>query len=448
MPTLIPAGPYKHLTTVEGVPFPYYVIPFDEDGVCVGPQTLKHLLDHADGYSDIFVFSHGWNNDWSAATARYDEFIRGFQEMRRSLNLAMPGAFRPLLVGIFWPSQALEWFESETGPRMASQDAAPSPATDIDRRVLGQVASGIATEARGRFFELAQSQLLSEAEASEFADLLASIQLQQDEELGELPPLAADLLVAAEAIGKSVQAGEPDYDAVGVADGDVGEAKAALSLGGILRTLDPRNILKPFTVWQMKDRAGKVGRGGVRDLLQRLLSNTEARVHLLGHSYGCKVVMTAVARLEPETRLVQSAVLFQPAVSQYAFADVIPTKPGFVGGFEKTLRQVKAPIVCTFSDNDAPLTKLFHLALRRSDDLGEGADRAAGLAPSKYCALGGYGPQNTVGATLPIQDEGQPYDLSEGGRLLALNGTRTINGHGDISSQSTWWLAYAAATSA
>ena len=29
MPTMLPAGPYRTLKTVEGVEFPYYVIPFD-----------------------------------------------------------------------------------------------------------------------------------------------------------------------------------------------------------------------------------------------------------------------------------------------------------------------------------------------------------------------------------------------------------------------------------
>ena len=80
MPTLIPVGPYQTREAVEGVPFPYYIIPFDEDGVCVGPLTLAHLLENCSGYSDIFVFSHGWNNDWSTATKRYEDFIEGLLE--------------------------------------------------------------------------------------------------------------------------------------------------------------------------------------------------------------------------------------------------------------------------------------------------------------------------------------------------------------------------------
>ncbi|MFG6417352.1 hypothetical protein ACG02S_26015 [Roseateles sp. DC23W] len=460
MPTLIPAGPYKHLTTVEGVDFPYYVIPFDEDGVCAGPQTLKHLLDHSAGYSDIFVFSHGWNNDWTAATKRYDDFIRGFQEMRKSLKLQVPSTFRPLLVGIFWPSQALEWFESETGPQMASDVPAPAASTERDWGVLQDIGTHISVAQRARFFSLAQQQTLSADEAKELAEMLASISdggeddisTKADQQAGDQPPALAaptamDLLSAAAEITASSPTAEPDYDTVGVQQGGSVAPQAAISLGGLFSALDPRNILKPFTVWQMKDRAGKVGRNGVRELLRGLLSRTQSRVHLLGHSYGCKVVMTALASVPSGTRAVQSAVLFQPAISQYAFATDIKTMQNMRGGLQHTLGRVTAPVICTFSDNDWPLTKLFHLALRREGDLGEDP-KAAGLAPSKYCALGGYGPQGTASDNVTIHDEGQPYTLPKGGTLLAVNGTGRIGGHGDISNQATWWLAYTAATSA
>ena len=39
-PATLPAGPYRVLQTGEGEPLPYYVLPFDADGVCNGPQTL------------------------------------------------------------------------------------------------------------------------------------------------------------------------------------------------------------------------------------------------------------------------------------------------------------------------------------------------------------------------------------------------------------------------
>ena len=43
---MIPARPYRILTTAEGSFFPYYIIPFDADGRCEGPATLQHVLNH------------------------------------------------------------------------------------------------------------------------------------------------------------------------------------------------------------------------------------------------------------------------------------------------------------------------------------------------------------------------------------------------------------------
>jgi hypothetical protein len=69
---MIPIGPYRTLKTPEGTDFPYYIIPFDKEGRCEGPKTFDHLIANSPGHSDIFLFSHGWNNDWSAATVRYE----------------------------------------------------------------------------------------------------------------------------------------------------------------------------------------------------------------------------------------------------------------------------------------------------------------------------------------------------------------------------------------
>ena len=111
---MIPAGPYRILTTAEGSFFPYYVIPFDAEGRCEGPVTLQHVLDHCVDHTDIFVCAHGGNIDWSTSTKHYEHFISGFQTQRRVLGLPVPSNHQPLLVGIFWPSQAMTWFESET----------------------------------------------------------------------------------------------------------------------------------------------------------------------------------------------------------------------------------------------------------------------------------------------------------------------------------------------
>jgi hypothetical protein len=447
--TTLPAGPYRTLSTPEGVPFPYYLMPFDGDGVCTGPQTRAHLLANLAGVTDIFVFSHGWNNDFSAATERYEAFITGFQQTRTSLNLPMPSGYRPLLVGVFWPSQSLTLFESETGPGFAgASPAADGADTSEMDALLDDIALQVPADSRARFHELATAAMLQPTESRELATLLATaLGTVTDLETGtSSTPSADDLLTAA----TSLTAPEPDYDAIGtigrVSTPVAGDEPRAAGLGSILSALDPRNIIKPFTVWKMKDRAGVVGAKGVAPLLDDLLNtaNEHTRVHLLGHSYGCKVVMTATCLMRT-TRQIESALLIQPAISQYAFAEQVPERT-VAGGFFPARARVRQPITATFSRFDIPLHNMFHLSVRRRDDLGE-LQYAGAEAPSKFAAMGGYGPAAPTGAVMiPLRNPGAPYDLPAAPAVVGIEGSRVIKGHGDFLHDDVWYLSWTLAT--
>jgi pimeloyl-ACP methyl ester carboxylesterase len=175
-------------------------------------------------------------------------------------------------------------------------------------------------------------------------------------------------------------------------------------------------------------------------LLADILAKSDARVHLLGHSFGCKVVMTAACVMPPPARQIESALLLQAAVSQYAFAEKVPER-GVAGGFTAALDRVKRPILATYSRYDDALTKGFHIAVRRHDDLGE-LQFAGDESPSRFGALGGFGPQNTKATKVQINRPGEQYDLAHAERIVGVNGSRTISGHGDISNESTWWAEY------
>ncbi len=423
----------------DGGQFPYYIIPFDRDGQCEGPQTQEHLVEAAADYTDLFLFSHGWNNDWTAATQRYEDFIRGVQALRQKFRLPSPPPYRPLLAGIFWPSEALSWFESETGPKIAAGDpAAQDESATALSRTLRDIAADLPTSERPGFYRWIGSEKLTGNDAGMLADVLAGILASDSEDGIARQPTAADLLAAAAAL----QEPEPDLDAISPLPLASAQPQAAAGLGSIVSALDPRNLVKPFTVWRMKDRAGRVGAGGVKTLLHDLLARSQARIHLLGHSFGCKVVMTALSRLENPARPVESALLLQPAVSKYAFAGQVPRR-GVSGGFHRALERVRLPILSTFSSHDVALSKVFHLAVRRHDDVGELQMAGEG---SEFGALGGYGPQPPQCPPVFINDPGQPYDLQVPARIIGVNGSRTIRGHGDVSNESTWWASYWLAT--
>ncbi len=468
MPMRLPAGPYRKIRLSDGTEIPYYIVPFDKRGICEGPETRKHLLEcaHSGGFTDIFLFAHGWNNDWSMATGRYEAFIDGYMKLRQEHALPVPAGYRPLLVGIFWPSTALVFGAAETGPEIAAEDpAAIDAAVSAGRQEVAEIAAALLPERVARFYELVQKDALTDEEGLEMATILQPLYNSSSAGLAD-PVNPANAALAARPASDEVEGsggpGEPtpleilgawkaaaappedfsDPTDFGTAGGGASGPRAA-GIGDLLRGLDPRQVIRVATVWQMKDRAGVVGAGGVGPLLRDLLDASSGRIHLIGHSYGAKVVLSAAASAALP-RKVDSILLLQPAVSHLCFAAKVPGS-GRPGGYRQVLDRVEKPILSTFSARDFPLTRIFHLAVRRAGDLGEAARIAAAgepEPPSRFAALGGFGPRGAGEQLIDIQDLPQRYDLASGTRVYGLRATRTISGHGDINNASTWWALY------
>ena len=98
--------PWKVLHTDFG-DVPFYVITYDKHGTCTSPAALDQLIETSKSKSDVIVFSHGWNNDWQAATSRYERFADRILAVRRQHWNPPTRSFNPVLVGVFWPSTAL-----------------------------------------------------------------------------------------------------------------------------------------------------------------------------------------------------------------------------------------------------------------------------------------------------------------------------------------------------
>lgn len=435
----LPKGPYRTITAPDGSVFPYYIIPFDKKGRCEGPETLRHLLDHCGDRSDIYLFSHGWNNDWKTATDRYENFISGFMRMRKEDQLAPPLNYKPLLVGIFWPSTALVK-DSELAPEFAGGSDVDDVAIAEERQTVREVADGLEEAKVDRFYELTQREKLGREDALELAQIVRHL-FRSD--AGE----SSDGSVAsAEEVVRVWQAMSPeteevvDLDEVQSASSPAGTPQAAGGVGDFFKSILPRDVIRTLTVWQMKDRAGTVGSNGVNPLLAGLLARSAAQLNLIGHSYGGKVVLSALCAA-PLGRKVRSVLLLQPAVSHLCFAEKVDgtDRPG---GYRVALDRVERRIASTFSEHDFPLTKIFHKALRRDDDLGELRTAAFPDPPNRYAALGGFGPRGAGEKLLPILNPLQRYQFDPAVRIYGINGTRKIMGHGDISNKSTWWLLH------
>jgi hypothetical protein len=93
-------------------------------------------------FTDICLFSHGWNNDWKDATDRYQSFIDGYSKLRAARNLALPDGYRPLLVGVFWPSIGL-LTEREHAPQILADGEPNEDAIVEERERIAELAAAV-----------------------------------------------------------------------------------------------------------------------------------------------------------------------------------------------------------------------------------------------------------------------------------------------------------------
>jgi pimeloyl-ACP methyl ester carboxylesterase len=426
----------------DGVETEYFVVPFDQHGNCTGPATRDAVVTAAAGVTDIFLFCHGWNNDWGEATGRYKEFIDLYMQARHACWTPPDRPYRPLAVGLFWPSTALvaPW---ERAPHIAGGVVGgDDPQLRAELLALGDA---LPAGDAARLYELLDRDLLDPDGTAEVAALLAPVFDGPVDELGTAGTSAEDLrqvwtTKATGAAAPSSDTGtglQDDDDAEGDEDDQSPPTQPATAGFG---WLDPRNVIRAATVLLMKDRAGKVGGNGVATLLAALCAASGApRVHLIGHSYGAKVLLTALCTVPAGTPRTDSVLLLQPAVSAFCFADKVPgnDRPG---GYHDAPDRCREPVLTTFSKHDVPLTQLFHLAVRRASDLGE-VVIAAGV-PSRYAALGGFGPQGREQDTLVVDPVGVPalYELGAAHpRIIAIRGDDVIGGHGEVTNAATAW---------
>ncbi|SOE03455.1 alpha/beta hydrolase [Blastococcus haudaquaticus] len=405
---------------------PFWLLQYDKRGASRSPETLdeaRRAVRSAD-FTDVVVFSHGWNNDWDAATTRYDEFVDGLVG-----QLPDDPDRRVLLLGIFWPS-ALLVMPGERAPVMAAA-VGDDPYTEALDAVTDELDPADADRVR----TLSAKSQLDDDESTELAQLLAPVYRAEGPELGDEaePP-------APEELTKVWRSGPPPGAARASSStwGTVDDRRNGVQAAGLLQYLDPRNAIRGASVWLMKDRAGRVGSAAVGPLVREALAESEARVHLVGHSFGGKVVLSALCA-EPVARPVHSVLLLQPAVNHLCFASAGPDGPA--GGYRTALERTVRPVFSTYSRHDAPLTKFFHWALRRDSDLREPMPAGWPEPPSRFAALGGFGPHGADDDTarIELRSVGDPYVFPDGRRLVGVDSSASIRSHGGISVPETWW---------
>jgi hypothetical protein len=370
--------------------------------------------------SDVFVFSHGWKGDFPSAVQQYNRWMGAMWKLAAD-RTAMGPDFRPLFIGLHWPS--LPWGE-ETIPSGATAfgTAASLVIDDLLEAAVQHFGGGPAVrpplEVIFRAFEKnPAAKVLPDEVVAAYHDLAAAIGFSAgsdanaapDQEGAELDPQAA---VRAE---KLASAG----DSFGIGS----SIKSAILAG-----------LRQPSFWLMKHRARSVGEGGMHTFVSQLQQVSQAAIHLMGHSFGCIVMSSILGGPGGKTSLprpVASAALIQGALSLWSFADRLPDSaaPGY---FRDVLKNssVAGPLVTTQSSHDTAVGLAYPAAVGLVDEF----DFGAGVPPvlPKFGGVGTWGIQGTTGAEArAMLSQQSTYDFQPG-RVYNLDGSAFISGHSAI----------------
>ncbi|MFE6908820.1 serine-threonine protein kinase [Streptomyces erythrochromogenes] len=367
---------------------PYAELTFDSEGdVDRASQGSVSRMEA----TDVLVFAHGWNSDRSTATRLYDRFFAPFPA------LVGPGV-RLGYVGVVWPSMR---FSDEPIPDFDAPGALAEPGRGctldpLTRQALGEFWPGRRAEL-DRLAELLAEQPESAAAFIEFGALvreLAGVDAVHTVHAVAAPAVPAifaeDVLEVCRVLSLALAR------AGGAAAAAAGAEGPGLTVGGGLRGLwgGAKELLRQAAYYTMKKRAGVVGERGLGPVLAELAAGRPAmRFHLIGHSFGARVVSFSLRAVPDGARYVRSVTLLQGAFSHYAFADRLPHDKGRGGALRGLQRKVDGPVVACHSPHDSALKVFYPLASRMAGD-------SAGLLgfDERWGAIGHDGVQAVPGA--------------------------------------------------
>lgn len=435
----------------------YHLLHFDKHGAeirdngnALGSEAVRaEVASPGAGITDVFLLSHGWNSDTEGAIRQYDAWVSTTRSTRPS-DIGRP--FRPLIIGVHWPSKA--WGDDtiiagQPGG-MLGEESAPSPDAITVDDAVDKYASILTDTPRTRAALRTIFEAVTDHGNDEHLpdDVQAAYRmLSRELQLGDVPDedhAPADQWDPEKAFQHALD----DTAKLADAPGEEGLLGGGFNLDRIRDA-----ILAPFrqlSFWTMKARALTFGENGAALLLRGLqdAADENVRFHLMGHSFGCIVVSAAVAGAKgsPAARPVDSLFLVQGALSLWAYARAVPdeVEPGH---FHRIVREemVSGPIVTTRSTFDYAVGRFYPLGA------GIAGQVLLGDLP-RYGGLGAFGIQGLDDAAdAAIGDENTDYGFRPGGvynidASTVISRVRGAGGaHSDITHPAVAALAWQAA---
>jgi hypothetical protein len=437
------------MKTIGGIPV--FEIELDKNGKLFDSAQLKSLTSHlvAEQATDLILFAHGWNNDVADARKLYTNF---FTELGAFAATTGNGSARVFAAAaLLWPSKKFtdkDLIPGGGAAALSSQEKAVIRARlkDLAKDPVRLGKSAPVSAAKLKKLAKAEALLKSiETDAAaqeEFVRLVRSLLSEGaahgDDGTKDLFKVKERKLL--ESLSKPVLASA----AVGAGGAAAGFSTLSTGANGGAADLGDsivsgiRRFLNMTTYYQMKERAGTVGANGVAGVIDTVRTRLpQVRLHLVGHSFGGRVVTSATDAIGGKHKI-DSLTLLQAAFSHNGLAPKFDGKSD--GFFRKVVtgKKVRGPILVTCTKNDKAVGIAYPLASR----LGGQNAAAFGDENDVYGGIGRNGavrtPEAVKGSLLAAKEA---YDFASGS-IYYLNADAFIGDHSDICGpQVAWALA-------
>jgi len=353
----------------------FYELGFDTHGNATTPQQLDRLIEESrrGGVTDLIFLAHGFRCSAADATALYTGLLTNLNPMLAELRDR-----KFAVVGVLWPSQ-----------KFPESFGTPDPTITSSRDVQDKfVASVLATCDAGHDDPTEGLPLLHQLRGSELLDALQ--------------PLTPSCME-----------------------------------GGILAIPHPVlgaiDTFLNFMSWNaMKTLSGNVGALGLAASLRAIQQTPgSARIHLVGHSLGGRLMTACCKSLGQKGGRIASLSLLEAAFSHFGFSpDAGEGQLGFFRGVVES-KIVSGPMISTFSRNDTVVGTAYAVVSRLAHD----RLQAIGDAADPYGGIGHNGAQRTPESTIAIlRETTEPY-LFQPGIVTCLDGSAgIIKNHGDVTN--------------
>ena len=426
-------------------------IEFTKDGAVFDQAQLNALVAGLAPVSDLLVLSHGWNNNKEEASKLYDELVGNIDKLLELANRSSVPAplteFAKSLRGrtfaavrIYWPS--MKFTDEDLIP---GGGAATAQAEQENLAAVRRVLDGLKEEPlvlgdhtvnpqRAKDMERAKELLPKLATVAAQKEFVKLLRQTLDPTMAEKDDASAGFLTAApETLFANAAAPvvAPATGSGGGAGMTPGGAASVLGdlLGGVQAAA--RRIANFTTYYQMKSRAATVGSKGVADMLKRVRqAKPGIRIHLVGHSFGGRLVTAAAHALPAKTPGVSMSLL-QAAFSHNGLSGGFGDPKTEKGFFRAIIdeQKVSGPIIITHTKNDRAVGIAYPLA---SKIAGQNA-AALGDQNDPYGGMGRNGAQHTTEAdnVATMGLPGTQYSFKPGRIHNILSDV--ITGHSDVT---------------